>query len=65
MPERLLNATEIGAVLGVSARSVIRQVELGRLPAYRPTPRRLAFNLDEVLDALRVEPDQPANMSRR
>jgi predicted DNA-binding transcriptional regulator AlpA len=53
MTERLQNAEEIGQALGVSARSVLRQFERGRYPGYRPSPRRVAFRLSEVLEAVK------------
>jgi hypothetical protein len=50
---RLLDAVQMGTVLGLSARSVLRQFERGRIPGYRCSPKRVRFDLDEVLEALR------------
>jgi predicted DNA-binding transcriptional regulator AlpA len=57
MAERLENAEGIAKVLGMSVRSVLRQFERGRFPGYRVSPRRVAFRLSEVLDAVREHPE--------
>ncbi len=49
----LLSASEVAEVLGCSARSVLRQAERGRYPYYRPSPRRVVFDLEAVLAAIR------------
>lgn len=59
MVERLLTAAEVGAMLGVSPRSVLRQHELGRISAVRVSPRRLRFDIAEVLAALREDHAEP------
>jgi hypothetical protein len=55
----LQNAEEIGEALGMSARSVLRQFERGRFPGYRVSPRRVAFRLSEVIEAVKEQHGQP------
>jgi predicted DNA-binding transcriptional regulator AlpA len=58
MTDQLLNAEGIGEALGMSARSVLRQFERGRFPGYRVSPRRVAFRLSEVLEAVKEHHDE-------
>jgi len=53
MCDRLQDAVEVGAVLRISPRSVLRQFERGRIPGYVVSPKRVRFSLPEVLAALK------------
>jgi excisionase family DNA binding protein len=53
MPPIFLNARELAARLDVTYATVTRWVRLGKVPFVRDGRRRLLFNLDTVLEALR------------
>ena len=53
---RLLTAAQFGAVLGVSARTVLLWNRPGLIPGIQPTGGTVRFDLDEVLAALKAAP---------
>ena len=53
---RLLTAAQVGAVLGVSARTVLLYLRQGLIPGIQPTGCTVRFDLDEVLAALKRAP---------
>jgi hypothetical protein len=53
---RLLTAAQFGAVLGVSARTVLLWNRQGLIPGIQPTGCTVRFDLDEVLAALKAAP---------
>jgi excisionase family DNA binding protein len=60
MPPILLNVRELAARLDITSGTVQDWERLGRIPCIR-TGRRVVFNLDAVIQALRQEAEgQPA-----
>src|SRR5262245_60854709 len=56
-PVRLIASTSLLAeTLGLPPRYIRRLVDEGRIPAYRPSGRRLIFDLDEVIAAIKAMP---------
>jgi hypothetical protein len=53
---RLLTAAQVGAVLGVSARTVLLWNRQGLIPGIQPTGCTVRFDLAEVLAALKAAP---------
>jgi excisionase family DNA binding protein len=53
---KTLTVQELAHVLRVSDATIYRGVESGRIPALRPSPHVLRFDLDAVLRALGTSP---------
>jgi hypothetical protein len=53
---RLQTSAQVGAVLGVSARTVLLYLRQGLIPGIQPTGCTVRFDLDEVLAALKAAP---------
>lgn len=54
----LVGADELRSVIGVGVQTIHRLRRLGRIPSYR-IGGQYRFNVDEVLAALRDQPDEP------
>lgn len=52
-PDNLMKPAEVGALLGVSAKTVARWAETGKLPAQRTLGGHRRFLRSDVLTALR------------
>lgn len=63
MPDGLITAAEVAKHLGISKRSVYDSTRKGCMPCYR-IQRQVRYNIEEVLEALRVQrlpPPPPPN----
>jgi len=60
MEQRLVEADEVGAALGVSPSTVKAMAKAGRIPVVKLSPRTWRFDLAEVLSALKAQSEGEA-----
>lgn len=57
---RLVDADTLAAVLDIPSHLVLAMFRDGRLPGYQLSARRIRFEIDEVIAALRAQNAAPA-----
>jgi excisionase family DNA binding protein len=60
MDERLVEADEVGAALGVSSSTVKAMAKAGRIPVVKLSSRTWRFDLAEVVAALKAQSEAEA-----